>query len=310
MALLTRRKLLLAKIESTYNVDPTPTASDDAVMVETLAWSSEGLKMIDRPSIRPSLATLQQIYGGRLVSVSFNVEVKGSGSAGTAPEIGQLLRACGLGETIVASTSVIYEPVSTGLESATLYVYEDGKLIVVTGARGTVNFTLEAGNKPMANFTMTGHVGPQTDASLPAATFDSVVPEAFIGGSFTIDSYSAKISNLSFDLGNAMAMPESVNGADGYDEIIITSRDVNGSIDPLDELVATEDYVGNFTSGAAMALTTGAIGGTAGNIITITMPAVYYRDAATADRDGVAALELPFGATESGTDDEVSIAFT
>ena len=308
--LTTRRKLLLAKIESTYNVDPTPTPASDAVLVEDLTWANEGLKMIERPAARPSAGSLQQIYGGRLVTVSFNCEVKGSGAAGTAPEIGQLLRACGLGETIVASTSVTYAPVSTGYESVTMYVYEDGKRIIVSGCRGNVSFTMAAGDKVMAAFTMTGHVAAQTDVALPSPTFDSTTPEPYIGGAFTIDSYSAIISALNFDLGNSVSNPESVSGADGYGEVYITMRDVNGSIDPLDELVATEDYIGNFTAGSTMALASGAIGATAGNILNITMPAVYYRDASSADRDGLASLDLPFGAAESTTDDEVSIAFT
>lgn len=310
MSLLTRRKLLLVEIESTYNTDPVPAAADDAVLVEELTWSNEGLKMIERPAVRPSIGALRQVYGGRLVSITFNVEMKGSGAAGTAPEIGKLLRACGLAETIVASTSVTYDPASTGHESVTCYVYEDGKRIAVTGCRGNVSFTLEAGNKPMATFALTGHVTAQTDVALATPTFDSTIPVPFIGGSFTIDSFAAVISALNFDLANALAMPESVNGADGYGEIQITGRDVNGSIDPLDELVATEDFIGNFTAGTEMALTTGAIGATAGNILTITMPAVSYRDAAPADRDGVAGLELAFGAGESTTDDEVAIAFT
>ena len=311
MPLLSRRKLLLFKLETSgYGVDPTPTPADDAILVSALVWSNANLKMIDRPAVRPSLSALQQIYGGRLVTFTFAAEVKGSGTAGTAPEIGQLLRACNRDETVVPSTSVTYLPVSESPESGTAYIYEDGKRIVLTGCRGNVTWALAAGNIVVATFTMTGHVGAQTDVTLPSPTFDSTSPVAWIGGSFTIDGYSAVISELNFDLGNQLAMPESVNGVDGFDEISIVGRDVNGSINPLDELVADEDYIGNFTSGAAMALTTGAIGSAAGNILTITMPAVYYRDAGIADRDGIAALAMPFGCGESTTDDEVSVAFT
>lgn len=308
--MLTKRSLLLAKIESTYGTDPIPAVSADEVLVENLSWGNEGLKMIERPAVRPSLGALQHVYGGRLVSVSFDAEVKGSGTAGTAPEIGALFRACALGETIVASTSVTYAPVSTAIESITMYLYEDGKQIIVTGARGNVAFTLEAGNKVMANFTFTGHVAAQTDVALATPSFDSTTPQPYIGGSFTIDSFAAVIGSLGFDLSNTIASPPSVNGSDGYGEITITGRDVNGSFDPEDELVATEDFLGNFTSGSAMALATGAIGGTAGNILNITMPAVYYRDVAPGDRDGIRSFDLTYGAAESTTDDEVSIAFT
>lgn len=308
--LLTRRKVLLAKVESTYNTDPTPTEGSDAVLCEGLTWASANLKMIERPAVRPSLAALRQVYGGRLLQITFACEVKGSGAAGTAPEIGQLLRACGLGETVSASTSVTYAPASTGLESATLYVYEDGKRIKVTGCRGNVSFALDAGARVMANFTLTGHETAQTDTALADPTFDTTTPEPFLGGSFTIDSFAATINALAFDLGMNVAMPTDVNSADGFGEVTITSRDINGSIDPLDELVATEAFLANFKAGAEMALTTGAIGATAGNILTISMPAVHYRDASPQDRDGLAALALPFGAAESSTDDEISIAFT
>ena len=308
--LITRRKLLLVKIEVTYDTDPVPVAGTDAVLVEDLTWSNEGLKMIERPAVRPSLGMLQTIYGGRLVTVAFGVEIKGSGAAGTAPEIGPLMRACALGETIVASTSVTYAPVSTAHESVTIYVHEDGKLIKVTGCRGNMSVVAEAGGKLMASFTMTGHVTAQTDVALPTPTFDSTTPVPFIGGAFLIDGFGGVISALNFDLTNQLAMPASVNGVDGFDEVTITGRDVAGSIDPLDELVVTEDYVGNFTAGTLMALATGAIGGTAGNILNIDMPGVYYRDASQADREGLNSFELPFGAAETTTDNEISLAFT
>ena len=309
-SLATRRKVLLAEIESTYNTDPVPTAADNAVLVENLQWASANLRMLARPAVRPSLAALRQVYGGRLLSVTCDVNLKGSGALGVAPDLGVLLRACGIGETIVASTSVAYSPVSTGHESITMYVYEDGRLVPLTGCRGTWSLNTPVGEFLKLSLTITGHEGTHIDATLVDPTLDSTVPETFRGAGFTVDSFAAKIANFSFDLGNVMSMPPNPNAADGFGEIQIVDRDVNGSIDPLEELVADEDYIGNFKSGAAMALTTGAIGSTAGNIVTITMPAVSYRDSGRADRDGLVGLNLPFGAHESTTDDDFTITLT
>ena len=44
------------------------------------------------------------------VEVTFEVEMAGSGTAGTAPAFGPLLKACGNSETIVTDTSVTYAP--------------------------------------------------------------------------------------------------------------------------------------------------------------------------------------------------------
>jgi len=307
--MLKRRSVLYAKIEVTYGTDPTPTTTD-AILIENLAWSHEGLRMIDRPSVSGTMATKQQIFGGRLLSVTFSAEIKGSGSAGTAPEIGAVLQACGYSETVSGGVSVTYEPVSTGIESVTLYLYEDGKRIIVTGCRGNVDFTYEAGNVVKGEFTMVGTPAAQTDVSLPTPVLDSTVPVPYIGGSFTVDGYSATLGSFTISSGNTVATPPSVNGAQGYGEIIITGRDINGSLDPEDELVADEDWLGNFTAGSTMAVATGAIGSSAGNILTTTLPAIYYRDLSPGDRDGINTLDISYGAVESSGDDEVTLVFT
>ena len=90
----------------------------------------------------------------------------------------------------------------------------------------------------------------------------------------------------------------------------ITGRDGGGSLNPEHVLIATHDFVDKFRKGTAMALTTGFIGGTAGNIMQLTMPAISYREAAPGDRDGVRTLELTYGAAESSGDDDFSLIFT
>jgi hypothetical protein len=275
MSLLTLREVILAKVETTYGTDPTPSPSTDAVMIEGPSWSFEGLRMHERPAVRASVGKLQQVFGGTLKTVSFDVEVKGSGAAGTAPEIGQLLRGCGLDETIVPSTSVTYAPVSTGYESLTIYYYQDGVRHILTGCRGNVSFSGEAGGIVKASFKFTGHSVAAADVAIVSPSYDSTVPPVFLNASFSIDSFAAVIGSLNFDLSNTIAMPPDVSATDGYSEIMITGRDVNGSFSPEYTLVASEDWEGNFRSGAAMALASGSIGGTAGNILGITMPAVY-----------------------------------
>ncbi len=310
MSKLVRRRVILAKVESTYNTDPVPVAATDAVLIEELNWAPEGLRMVDRPAIRGSLGTLQQIYGGSLLSVSFSVEVKGSGAAGTAPEIGPLLLGCAMAETLVASTSATYAPASASQSSLTIYVYEDGTLTKLTGCRGSVDFTGEVGARLMADFTFTGHFSGPTDVSLVSPTYDSTVPPILINGSFTIGSFAAVIQALNVSMGITVETPPDLSSADGYGEVLVTGRDVNGSLNPEQTLVAANDFMADFKAGTTMALDTGTIGGTAGNIIQITMPALYYRSLSNSEREGVLVYDTPFGAAEATTDDEISIVFT
>jgi hypothetical protein len=313
--MLTKRDVILAKIESVYNTDPTPVAATDAVFVENPAWSHAGARMIERKGTRPSLGQLKQLFGGTLLQVTFDMELKGAGSAYSSsvrPECDVLLRACGFAATVDTtggSESVTYVPASSSHESCTIYYYQDGMLFKLTGCRGTVSFNFETGNKGMASFTITGHTATPTDSALPTPTYDSTTPPPFVNAGFSIDAFSAVINALAFDMGNKVATPADANATDGYGEIQIVDRDVNGSFDPEAELVATEDFIGNWRSGAAMVLDTGSIGSTQYNKYDLNMPAVSYRDVGPGDRDGVRTYELKYGAHESSGDDEITIVF-
>lgn len=308
--MITMREVILVKEEVTYNTDPVPTAALNAVLVENLQWSNEGARMNERPAVKASFGKLQDVFGGTLRSITFDVELKGSGAAGTAPEFGDLLEACGFAEAVVPATSVTYKPASTSIKSCTMYYYQDGTLMKLTGARGNVSFNLPVGEVGKASFTMTGHVSAVTDVALPAATYDSIVPVPFIGASFSIGAYAAIISNLTFDMSNAVSMPPSANASDGFGEIRITGRNVAGSFDPEHQLVAVKPFDAEWRAGTNFALTTGAIGSAAGNIYTISKPVIYYREITPGDRDAIRTLEVSYGAAESTTDDEVSLAFT
>ena len=312
MPILTSREVVLAKKETTYNTDAAPAAADDAILVGNPSWSHEGLRMNERNVVKNTQGMKQHIFGGTMKTISFDVELKGSGAAGTAPDLGVLLEGCSFAETISVGTSVTYDPTSVyaNQESLTIWYYQDGLITKITGCRGSVSFNLETGAIPMASFTFTGHSVAPIDGSIVSPTLDSTSPVAVKGNSFTIDSYAATINALTFDMSLNVIVPPDMSASDGFGEVIIGGRDLNGSFDPQAELVATEDFYGNFLSGAQMALATGAIGSTAGNIMAITMPKAYYRDAAPGDRDGIRTYDLPFGAVEDTGDDEVSIVFT
>ena len=309
--MLTNREVILIGIEGTYGVDPVPVEATDAMLVENLGWANEGLRMNERPAVRANISMLQQVYGGRLGSITFDVELKGGGGAiDLPPEIGPALRACGFGETINVAADVTYAPVSTGHESVTIYYFQDGIRYILTGCRGNCSFNLETGAIGKVSFTMTGHVALPTDVALASPTYDGVVPVALINVPFTIGAYAAVINALSFDMSNTIATPPDISASDGYSEVQITQRDVNGSFDPEAVVIATDFPLQDLEQGNTLALTTGVIGSVLGNRYQLDMPALYYRDVSPGDRDGVRTLETPFGAAENTGDDEVTVVFT
>ena len=309
--MLVNREVILAKIEVSYGTDSVPVEGTDAMLVENISWSQEGLRMNERPAVRANIGMLQHVWGGALMSMTFDVELKGGGGAvDVPPEFGPLLRACGFGETINAAVDVTYEPVSDAAESITIYYFQDGIRYILLGCRGNVSFNLETGALGKMTFTLTGHTAVPTDVALASPTVLTNVPAALIGVPFTIGAFSAVINALTWDMSNTVAFPPDISAVDGYGEIQITQRDPNGSYDPEAELQATEDPHTDLKTNVAQAITTGVIGTSPGNAYQIDMPAVYYRDLSPGDRDGIRTYEIPFGMAESTGDDEVTLVFT
>src|SRR3972149_430376 len=103
------RALLLAKIEAEYGTDPTPAQSVNAILCD-LPEIEPVFKKMDRLNVKAFLGQRPAISIGEAVKITFNTEIKGSGAAGTAPEIGVLFRGCGMDEAVVPATSVTYTP--------------------------------------------------------------------------------------------------------------------------------------------------------------------------------------------------------
>lgn len=305
------REVILAKIQTAHGSPATPTAGSDAVLCSNISFNpGANARMLERNIVKNTKGKLKHVYGGALGEVSFDVEVKGSGTAGTAPEINDCLVACGMAETVVASTSVTYTPATDDQQYLTIHFMQDGVRRILEDAVGTFTLTAEAGGIAMISFTFTGHLGTSSDTAFTAGTYQSSVPVPVKAGSFAIGGYAATISRLSIDRGNQIVTPADFNAADGFGQIRIADWDITGSFDPLATLKATKDWVSEWESGTAQALTTGVIGSTAGNRFAISCPAVSSRSVAYAEREAERAYEVTFGAAESSGDDGLSIAFT
>lgn len=311
MALLTRKRLILIKKESTYGTDVSP-AGTDAVLVRDLSVTPLQSDVVSRDLVRSYLGASEQLLANTRVECQFTVELAGSGTAGTAPRYGSALQACGLSETIVASTSVTYAPVSASFSSVTIYYNVDGVLHKVTGARGTFTLNAEVGQIPTIQFTMTGIYNAPTDTAAPAVTYSNqATPLIFKEGNtsaFQFFSYAGCLQSVTFDAGNTTVYRELVGCTK---ETLITQRASTGTVMIEAPTIATKDYF----SAALADSTTGNLtflhGTTAGNRATLTVARADLGDPSYGDQDGIAMLNLPYTAIPSTSgNDEVSLAFT
>jgi hypothetical protein len=307
---LTRKRLIQVKKETTYGTDSSPVGAD-ALLVRNLDITPIEADVVSRDLIRPYLGNSPQLLANSRVSLTFQVELAGSGTAGTAPRFGAILQACGMSETIVASTSVTYAPVSSSFSSATIYFNNDGILHKATGCRGTFTLNGEVGQIPTIDFTMVGVYNAPTDTAAPTATYSAQAsPLVFKEGntsSFQFFSYAGCLQSISFDLANSTVYRELVGCTK---EVLITDRKPSGTVMIEAPTLATKDYFN-----LAQTETTGNLtflhGTTAGNRVTFTAGQCDIANPAYADQDGVQMLSIPYVAvpTTAGND-ELSIAFT
>ena len=104
MARYVRNSAVLAKIESVYGTDPVPTGGANAMLVSNQSKPKLVNNLVDRALLRSYFGGSEQLVGTRYLEIAFDVELAGSGTAGTAPAWAPLLRASAFAETLIAST--------------------------------------------------------------------------------------------------------------------------------------------------------------------------------------------------------------
>ena len=311
MALLLRKRLILIETESVYGTDPTPTGAD-AVLVRDLNITPQQSDVVSRDLIRPYLGASEQLLANTRVECTFSVELAGSGTAGTAPQYGKALLACGLSETVSAGVSVTYAPVSSSFGSVTIHYNIDGVRHKVTGCRGTFVINANVGEIPTIDFTFTGIYNAPDDSALPSVTYaNQATPLVFKNGNtdtFALLSYAGCLQSVTFDVGNTLVYRELIGCTK---EVLMTDRAANGTVVLEAVTMATKDY---FTA----ALTDGTLGNltfqhgtTAGNIVDFASTRIDIGDVSYGDQDGIAMLNIPYTAIPSTAgNDEFSLAYT
>jgi hypothetical protein len=311
---LTRKKFLIAKIESTYGTDPSPVGGSDAVQVTNLEVTPIESDNVQAAAYQGFLgnSTRGTLVANKRVSVTFDIELAGSGTAGTAPAFGPLLKSCGLSEAIVSSTSVTYAPVSSSFSSATIYCFYDGTRHKITGARGTVSFNMTAGQFAVASFNFIGIYNAPDDTALSgsftvanqAAAIEvndtNVTTATFHGVT------SSRIESFDLALNNELLYKETASNK----EVLITNRAPGGTAVIEAPAVGTTDFFAKAVASATDS-TSIVLGSTAGNIVTVNAAQTDITGCSYADTNGVIALSMPYLAlpTTAGNN-EMSLVFT
>lgn len=305
-----RNMALFVKAESVYGTDPTPDGTNAIlcrdVTINTFQGNTEEIDYI-----KPYLGSGKMIHTGPHSTVSFTVDLAGSGTAGDAPAFGDLLKACKMTETVDPGVDVTYAPNTSGTDSCAAYFFIDGVLHAIVGMRGTFTMDFSKEALPKLQFTFTGlRVAPSAAAApSPTGYTDFVEPVPVndtYSSAFSLLSYSPNLEALSIDIGNNVVYRNLV----GCESVTITDRAMTGSVTVEEPPLGSHDYdadVFNHTLGD-LALTHGT---TAGNIVAIASSTCQAIQPQRSDSDGIVALQMGLRLPPSAAgNDELSVVFS
>lgn len=379
MSLLTRKRTVLAKIESVYGTDPTPSGSANAMLVKNLTVTPIEAELVSRDLIRPYLGNSEQLMAQKFSKAEFEVEMVGPGTIGKIPAYDPLLRSCafvgaatttsctaaiasnvvtvtkashglstgnkiipsgftdsaaniaaGVTITVTSSstftypapgasddasadgspvyrTGYVYTPVSSSIESCTIYYNVDGVLHKLTGCRGTVEVNLAVKQIPTFKFSFTGIYNAPSDDAAPSTDFAAfMIPQVANTQNtltFSLASYSALLESMNVNVANDVQYITLI----GSESVKILDRKPAGTFVFEAPTIASKDFftLASDQTSSVMTLTHGSVNGYK---VKLDAPAVLIGNPSYQDSNGVQMLSVPFTANPSSTgNDEFTI---
>ena len=307
------RMAILADVEATYGTDQAPTAGANAMQMNDVTLTPLAGNEERRDLMLPWLGHQGVILTGNHVMIEGAVEIAGSGTAGTVPKYGPLLRACGLSETVTAGGSrsnaqakVRYKPVSSGEASVSIHYIQDGVRHVALGTRGNVQLDFTPQRIPRFRFTLTGLLGtiadqaPLRDLSLDGFSKPLIVSKA--NTTFRLHGHQAIAESVTFDLGNQVEQRLLI----GDESMVLSDRQTTGSAVVQATNLATVNWfaIAQAATKRAMSLVHGTA---AGHIVEVAAPAVQIGRPTQGQSNNIVNYTLPLMLTPSAGNDELSI---
>lgn len=308
MALLDRLQGLAAKIESSYNTDPTVAEATDSIQTSELDVIPLDGEFITRNLDTAHLGAEGEIIVASRCQASCNVEIAGAGAAGGIPEFDQLLRSSGFAATNAPLVDTQYDLVSTAFESLWFEVNKAGTQHIGGGAYCNMVINLAARGIPQMAFTLQGLYVAPTAVALPNYTLTNFqIPEAFNNENTItakLDSIDIEVESMTIDLQNQIEHMDVPN----FEEMLLVQRQVRGQVQFIAPTLAVKDWFVKARAAGTSVLVL-QHGDTAGNIYEIDAPAVQITNPRYVESRGVLmlALDLLFTPAAIAGNDELKI---
>ena len=247
----TTNAVILAKIEGTYGVSSAPTGVDAMTIAGTLTYPELVSEMVALDRVRTTFGSQQMVAAGNHHhELTLEFEVAASGTAGTAPALDPVMRACGMAKTTTTGTSVRYTPATTGHESVTVGWFCDGFRVETPGWRGSPTITLQNNQIGRLSIPGRGLYTAPTDTALPAPQYTFPATPQAVSVDNTLDlsllGFACVMDSFTFNAGVETTFVARPNGTR---QVLITASNASGEITIENPTVAQKNYVNDVLAG-------------------------------------------------------------
>ncbi|HEX7820636.1 MAG TPA: hypothetical protein VF463_08450 [Sphingobium sp.] len=207
--------VVLAKKEATYGVDAVPVVGTNGILTRNYSGKPVDIDQIERNLDTRVFGALAGAPSNERRSISYEVEVAGSGTAGTAPGWMELLEGCGMAAPVLtATTSAKQQFALPGVAASSLSQYDhlSNQRRKMIGSVGTYSLDFTAGAYPFIGFQWMGLVPTATpfDTSAPGAVdltrWRQPVEVNIDNTEFLLDGYAPALRSWKAEAGVATAM--------------------------------------------------------------------------------------------------------
>ncbi|SCW56238.1 hypothetical protein SAMN02927924_01372 [Sphingobium faniae] len=281
--------VVLAKKEVTYGVDSAPTVAANGILTRNYSGKPVDMDRIERNLDQRVFGALASVPSNERRTVSYEVEIAGSGDAGTAPAWMELLEACGMAAPVVtADVDAVQDFAAPGTVGSSISQYDfmsdqRRKAVGVVG-----NFTMDftAGAYPFFGFNWMGLVPAATpfDKSAPGAVdvsrWQQAVEVNIDNSEMLLDGHSCIVRSWRADAGVTTAMRNLVGKR--YVRRGNHSFTSTAVIEAPD--IQTKDFIQSLRTGSLLPWSLDH-GVTAGNIIGLESAKVQITDITESNED-------------------------
>lgn len=305
-------RALLLKIEDTEGTDAAPLPGTDALQIIN-GSGSLATEQLEREIDRPFFGGRPAVRINKRMNWAGDIELVGAASAGEAAPISTAIQICGHAETLDVATPgsefTEYNPISTGVPSATAWWYQGGEVQKGVGSRAQLNqILLELNNFPRASLEGVAFPTDNLEEALPVADTSAFQrPPAIITDTASCSIDGSVVDGLSIELNMNANVP--LIATTERQITRLTARNPSGTIRVFREDRATFDIRAIVESGALVPIvwTVAEVGGQS---ITLTIGQAQLFDPEFTEEEGLLVWNVPFRAIPTGTgNDEYLLRF-